>query len=83
MTAFDRPEIPLHTKGSERGIRLHVTRLTISGDVQATRGRDCRICSWLADCILEGKRPDYCPDCEQNRLAQEKMTSMATISCDR
>ena len=39
---LNRPEIPLHTNGSERDIRLHVTRRKISGGTQVTRGRDCR-----------------------------------------
>ena len=34
---LDRPEIPLHTNGSERYIRLHVTRRKISGPPAAHR----------------------------------------------
>ncbi len=36
---LDRPDIPLHTNGSERDIRLHVTKRTVSG---GTRSVDAR-----------------------------------------
>jgi hypothetical protein len=39
---FDRPEIPLHTNGSERDIRLHVTKRKVSGGTRSVDGRDCR-----------------------------------------
>jgi hypothetical protein len=39
---LDRPEIPLHTNGSENDIRCHVTRRRISGGTQSDAGRDCR-----------------------------------------
>ena len=39
---FDRPEIPLHTNGSERDIRAHVTKRKISGGTHSDAGRDCR-----------------------------------------
>ena len=39
---LDRPEIPLHTNGSERDIRLHVTKRKISGGTRSLDGRDCR-----------------------------------------
>ena len=38
----DRPEIPLHTNGSEKDIRCQVTTRKISGGTQSTAGRDCR-----------------------------------------
>jgi len=38
----DRPEIPLHTNGSERDIRLLVTKRKISGGTRSLDGRDCR-----------------------------------------
>ena len=31
LTVLDRPEIPLHTNGSERDIRCHVIKRKISG----------------------------------------------------
>ena len=39
---LDRPEIPLHTNGSERDIRCHVTKRKISGGTRSDAGRDCR-----------------------------------------
>jgi transposase IS66 family protein len=42
LMVLDRPEIPLHTNGSERDIRLHVTKRKISGGTRSIDGRDCR-----------------------------------------
>jgi hypothetical protein len=42
LRVLDRPEIPLHTNGSERDIRLHVTKRKISGGTRSAAGRDCR-----------------------------------------
>jgi hypothetical protein len=42
LMALNRPEIPLHTNGSERDIRSHVTKRKISGGTRSDRGRDCR-----------------------------------------
>jgi hypothetical protein len=42
LMLLDRPEIPLHTNGSERDIRLHVTKRKISGGTRSVDGRDCR-----------------------------------------
>jgi len=39
---LDRPEIPLHTNGSERDIRCHVTKRKISGGTRSDTGRHCR-----------------------------------------
>ena len=39
---LDRPEIPLHTNGSERDISCHVTKRKISGGTHSDDGRDCR-----------------------------------------
>jgi len=39
---LDRPEIPLHTNGSENDIRCHVTRRKVSGGTRSDVGRDCR-----------------------------------------
>ena len=38
---LDRPEIPLHTNGSERDIRCHVIKRKISGGIHSDAGRDC------------------------------------------
>jgi hypothetical protein len=38
----DRPEIPLHTNGSENDVRCHVTRRKLSGGTRSDIGRDCR-----------------------------------------
>jgi hypothetical protein len=42
LLVLDRPEIPLHTNGSENDIRCHVTRRKISGGTRSDLGRDCR-----------------------------------------
>jgi hypothetical protein len=42
LMVLDRPEIPLHTNGSERDIRSHVTKRKISGGTHSDAGRDCR-----------------------------------------
>jgi hypothetical protein len=39
---LDRPEISLHTKGSENDSRCHVTRRKLSGGTRSDLGRDCR-----------------------------------------
>ena len=39
---LDRPEIPLHTNGSENDIRCQVTKRAISGGTKSDIGRDCR-----------------------------------------
>lgn len=42
LMVLDRPAIPLHTNGSERDIRLHVTKRKVSGGTRSVDGRDCR-----------------------------------------
>jgi hypothetical protein len=42
LTVLERPEIPLHTNGSERDIRCHVIKRKISGGTHSDYGRDCR-----------------------------------------
>lgn len=42
LMALDRPDIPLHTNGSERDIRCQVIKRKISGGTQSDDGRDCR-----------------------------------------
>ena len=42
LMVLDRPDIPLHTNGSENDIRCHVTRRKISGGTRSDIGRNCR-----------------------------------------
>ncbi len=42
LMVLDRPEIPLHTNGSENDIRCQVTKRKISGGTRSDVGRDCR-----------------------------------------
>lgn len=42
LAVLDRPEIPLHTNGSENDIRCHVTKRKISGGTKSDVGRDTR-----------------------------------------
>ncbi|TGQ49603.1 hypothetical protein EN836_32975 [Mesorhizobium sp. M1C.F.Ca.ET.193.01.1.1] len=42
LTVLDRPEIPLHTNGSENDIRCQVIRRKISGGTRSQAGRACR-----------------------------------------
>jgi len=38
----ERPEIPLHTNGSENDIRCYLTRRKVSAGTRSDVGRDCR-----------------------------------------
>ena len=42
LAVLDRPDVPLHTNGSENDIRAHVTRRKVSGGTRSDLGRDCR-----------------------------------------
>ncbi|HMC73659.1 MAG TPA: transposase [Terriglobales bacterium] len=42
LRVLERPEIPLHTNGSENDIRAQVTRRKVSGGTRSDTGRDCR-----------------------------------------
>jgi sugar phosphate isomerase/epimerase len=42
LTVLDRPEVPLHTNGSENDIRCQVTKRKISGGTRSHTGRHCR-----------------------------------------
>ena len=42
LRVLDRPEIPLHTNGSENDIRCQVTKRQVSGGTHSDTGRDCR-----------------------------------------
>jgi len=42
LAVLNRPDIPLHTNGSERDIRCQVTKRKVSGGTRSDVGRDCR-----------------------------------------
>ena len=42
LVVLDRPEVPLHTNGSENDIRAVVTRRKISGGTRSQAGKQCR-----------------------------------------
>jgi hypothetical protein len=42
LVVLDRPEIPLHTNGSENDVRCQVTKRKVSGGTRSDTGRDCR-----------------------------------------
>jgi hypothetical protein len=42
LRVLERPEIPLHTNGSENDIRACVIKRKISGGTQSEAGRNCR-----------------------------------------
>lgn len=42
LVVLDRPDIPLHTNGSENDIRCYVTRRKISAGTRSDEGRDAR-----------------------------------------
>ena len=42
LMVLDRPEYRYHTNGSERDIRLHVTKRKVSGGTRSVDGRECR-----------------------------------------
>jgi hypothetical protein len=42
LMVLNRPEIPLHTNGSENDIRCQVTKRKVSGGTRSNTGRDCR-----------------------------------------
>jgi hypothetical protein len=42
LMVLERPEIPLHTNGSENDIRCQVTKRKVSGGTRSDAGRDCR-----------------------------------------
>lgn len=42
LAVLERPDVALHTNGSESDIRAHVTRRKVSGGTRSDLGRDCR-----------------------------------------
>jgi hypothetical protein len=61
LVVLNRPEIPLHTNGSERDIRCCVTKRTISGETRAEAGKQARdtFVSLLKTCAKLGVSWDY------------------------
>ena len=73
LVVLDRPEVPLHTNGSENDIRCQVTRRKISGGTRSEAGkqakdaflglmktcRKLRICFWdyLGDRLMVPNAP--------------------------
>jgi hypothetical protein len=49
LRVLDRPEIPLHTNGSENAVRSFVTKRRISGETGSAAGKQARdtFHSWL------------------------------------
>ncbi len=58
LMVLDRPEIPLHTNGSENDIRCQLTRRKVSAGTRSDIGRDCR------DALL-----GLAKTCGKNRIA--------------
>ena len=56
ISAPPRPEIPLHTNGSENDIRCQVTRRKVSGGTRSDAGRDCRdaFLGHIKTCVKNG-----------------------------
>lgn len=56
LAVLDRPDIPLHTNGSENDIRASVTKRKISGGTRSDLGRDCRdaFLSLMKTCAKQG-----------------------------
>jgi hypothetical protein len=42
LMVLERPEIPLHTNGSENDIRCPITRRKVRAGTRSYAGRDCR-----------------------------------------
>ena len=42
LMVLERPEVPLHTNGSENDLRCQVTKRKISGGTRSDAGRACR-----------------------------------------
>jgi cell division septum initiation protein DivIVA len=58
LAVLERPDIPLHTNGSENDIRCQVTRRKISGGTRSNIGRDCRdaFLGLMKTCAKQGIR---------------------------
>lgn len=58
LMVLERPDIPLHTNGSENDIRCQVTKRKISGGTRSDLGRDCRdaFLGLMKTCAKQGIR---------------------------
>ena len=58
LAVLERPDIPLHTNGSENDIRCQVTKRKISGGTRSDIGRDCRdaFLGLMKTCAKQGIR---------------------------
>jgi hypothetical protein len=58
LAVLERPDIPLHTNGSENDIRCQVTKRKISGGTRSDLGRDCRdaFLGLMKTCAKQGIR---------------------------
>jgi Transposase IS66 family len=58
LMVLERPDVPLHTNGSENDIRTHVTRRKVSGGTRSDLGRDCRdaFLGLMKTCAKQGVR---------------------------
>jgi Transposase IS66 family len=58
LAVLKRPDIPLHTNGSENDIRCQVTKRKISGGTRSDLGRDCRdaFLGLMKTCAKQGIR---------------------------
>jgi hypothetical protein len=58
LAVLERPDIPLHTNGSENDIRCQVIRRKISGGTRSDLGRDCRdaFLGLMKTCAKQGIR---------------------------
>jgi hypothetical protein len=58
LAVLERPDIPLHTNGSENDIRCQVTKRKISGGTRPDLGRDCRdaFLGLMKTCAKQGIR---------------------------
>jgi hypothetical protein len=76
LLVLDRPDIPLHTNGSENAVHSFVTKRRISGETRSTAGKQARdtflsllkTCSKLAisfwnylGACLKSRTPTSCP----------------------
>jgi hypothetical protein len=96
LLVLERPEIPLHTNGSERDIRDHVKKQKISGGTRSELGRQCRdtfsslkktcrklgISFWayLTDRISRSDNVPLLPHLIEQRLVRSALTSPSASS---
>ena len=77
---LDRPEIPLHTNGSEKDIRCQVTKRKLSGGTRSETGRDCRN-AFLGLAKTCAKRGISFWDYLGKRLAVPRLPALVSLRC--